>query len=806
MFSQQRAFTLAAVAALALGIGANTAIFSVVNAVLLKPVPFPEPERVVFFMNVSPQGSGPAASPAKFAHWNQQTSVIESAGAYRFNVVNYTSGAFPEQLSAGQVSADFFKVIRVPFAHGRSFSTEEDRPGGPRVVVLSHGLWQRRFASDPAIIGKTLSLSGEPHVVIGITGPLDLGEFGVRPEVWVPFQLDPNSTDQGHFFSVLARLKPDVTLEQADARLKLSADEYRARFPNALQPNETFGVARLDEVFVRNARPTLLVLGGAVAFVLLMACANVANLLLVRATARRREIALRAAIGAGRGRIVRQLLTESVLLSVAGGAVGLVVGVAGIRAMLSVNTAGLPRVGEGGALVGIDWRVLAFTAVISVATGVLFGLIPALHGARTDLNAALKDSTSRSGSVLRHNKARSGLVILEVALALLLLVGSALLIRTLVALRNVDPGLDPRNVLTLRMSLTGPQFQKTETFDRLVRDGTERLEAIPGVERAAATCCVPLEGGYGLMFRIVGRPLDKTPFHGGGGWMNVSPNYFDVFKIPVKRGRAFNDRDDMSAPGVVLINEAMARQYWKDGNPIGERLMIGAGVMKELANEREREIVGVVGDSRDGGLNNEPEPRMFIPNAQVSDAQNALNLGIRAVAWVVRTQAAPYGLSAAIQEQLRQASGLPVSDVRSMEDVVLRSISRQRFNVLLMTIFAGSALLLAAIGVYGLMAYSVEQRTQEIGIRMALGAGGRDVRSMVVFQGMRLAVIGVIVGLAAAFGMSRLIASLLFGVEARDPMVFIVIPLLLTVVSLIAVWLPAHRASTIDPLRALRYE
>jgi predicted permease len=308
------------------------------------------------------------------------------------------------------------------------------------------------------------------------------------------------------------------------------------------------------------------------------------------------------------------------------------------------------------------------------------------------------------------------------------------------------------------------------------------------------------------MFRIVGRPLDKTPFHGGGGWMNVSPNYFDVFKIPVKRGRAFNDRDDMSAPGVVLINEAMARQYWKDGNPIGERLMIGAGVMKELANEREREIVGVVGDSRDGGLNNEPEPRMFIPNAQVSDAQNALNLGIRAVAWVVRTQAAPYGLSAAIQEQLRQASGLPVSDVRSMEDVVLRSISRQRFNVLLMTIFAGSALLLAAIGVYGLMAYSVEQRTQEIGIRMALGAGGRDVRSMVVFQGMRLAVIGVIVGLAAAFGMSRLIASLLFGVEARDPMVFIVIPLLLTVVSLIAVWLPAHRASTIDPLRALRYE
>jgi putative ABC transport system permease protein len=548
------------------------------------------------------------------------------------------------------------------------------------------------------------------------------------------------------------------------------------------------------------------VLAGAVAFVLLIACANVANLLLVRATARRREIALRAAIGAGRGRIVRQLLTESVLLSVAGGAVGLVLGVAGIRAMLSVNTAGLPRVGENGGLVGVDWRVLVFTAVVSVITGVLFGLIPALHGARTDLNAALKDSTGRSGAVLRHNKARSGLVIVEVALALLLLVGSALLIRTLVALRNVDPGFDPRNVLTMRMSLTGPQYVKTEALERVVRDGIERLEALPGVERATATCCVPLEGGYGLPFRIIGRPLDKTPFHGGGGWMNVSSSYFDVFKIPIKRGRAFTERDDMAAPGVVLINEAMAKQYWKDGNPVGERLMIGGGVMKELATEREREIVGVVGDSRDGGLNNEPGPKMFVPNAQVPDALNALNLSITPVAWVVRTQSAPYSLSAAIQEQLRQASGLPVSDIRSMEEVVLRSISRQRFNVLLMTIFAGAALLLAAIGVYGLMAYSVEQRTQEIGIRMALGAGGRDVRRMVVFQGMRLAIIGVVVGLAAAFGLSRLIASLLFGVQARDPMVFVVIPLLLTVVSLIAVWLPAHRASTVDPLRALRYE
>jgi predicted permease len=807
MFLQNRVFTAAAVAALALGIGANTAIFSVVSAVLLRPLPFPNPDQVIYFMSVAqPGGFGnPGASPAKYAHFAQQTTVTQDATALRTFTVNYTGGASPEQLQAGQVSANYFKLFGAPILRGRTFSPEEDRPGGPRVVVLSHGLWQRRFGGDANVIGKTIQISGDPHEVIGIIGPsFDLAELGEPPELWVPFQLDPNTVDQGHFFQSAGRLKAGVTLEQAQEKLKLSAKDYTTRFPGALGDNGSFTVQRMQQVFVRNARPTLLILSAAVAFVLLIACANVANLLLVRATARKREVALRAAIGAGRGRIVRQLLTESVLLSLIGGVIGLGLGVLGIRTLLSINTAGLPRIGTDGVLVGLDWRVLAFTIAISLGTGILFGLFPALQSSRLDLTTALKDSSGRSGATLRHNKARSTLVVVEVALALLLLVGSALLIRTLVNLRNVQPGYDSSNILTMRMALTGQKYAQTASVEQLLQTGLERLRGLPGIQAATATCCVPLEGGYGLPFRIIGRPLEKGPFHGGGAWLTVSPGYFEVFKIAVKRGRVFNERDDALAPGAVIINEAFAKQYFKDKEPIGERLMIGAGVMKELAAERERQIIGVVSDVRDGGLNNEPGPHMYVPNAQVPDALNALNLRITPVAWVVRTQGAPYSMSTAVQEQLRQVSGLPVSNVRSMEEIVSRSISRQRFNVLLMSVFGASALLLAAIGIYGLMAYSVAQRTQEIGIRIALGAEARQVRRMVVVQGMRLAIVGVVLGLGAAWGLTRLMASFLYEVQARDPAVFVVMPLVLTIVSLLAVWLPARRASTVSPLTALR--
>ena len=807
MFRQNAAFTIAAVAALALGIAANTAIFSVVNAVLLKPVPFPEPDRLVMFMNTSPQGQGTAASPAKFQHWRSQAEVVEQAAAVRTGIVNLTDSGIPEQLRSGQVSVDYFRLLGAPIIQGRSFSAEEDAPGGPRVAVISEGLWTRRFGRDPAIVGRSISLSGDPHVVIGIVSTaFDTSEFGPRPDVWTAFQLDPNTADQGHYFMAAARLKPGVELAQAQARLKLSAEEYTTKYPNALGPNGGFSVAPLQDAFVSNVRPTLLVMSVAVIFVLLIACANVANLLLVRATARRREIAIRSAIGAGRGRIIRQLLTESVLLSVAGGALGLVLGVAGIRALLSINTAGMPRIGENGSLVGIDWRVVAFTVVVSLATGLLFGLIPALHGSRTDLNVALKESGGRSGTGFRQNKMRSVLVVAEVALALVLLIGSALLIRTNLALGAVNAGFDARNVLKMNMSLSGARFQTSMGVDQMVRDGTERLRALPGVEFASATCCVPLEGGYGLPFQIVGRPLEQGPFHGGGAWLTVSPGYYDVFKIPVKRGRGFTDRDTATGPPVVIINEAMARQFWNDGDPLSERLIIGRGVMREFASEPERQVIGVVGDVRGGGLNNEPGPTMYIPQGQVPDAVNALNMRISTMKWVVRTRTEPYALSSAIQEQLRQATGLPVSEIRTMEDVVARSTSRQRFNMLLMTVFGAAAVLLAAIGIYGLMAYSVEQRTQEIGIRLALGAETSKVRRMIVLQGMSLAAIGVVVGIASALGLTRFMANLLFGVQARDPMVFLGIPLLLTAVALAAVWLPANRVTRVDPLTALRSE
>ena len=806
-YCQSLGFTLTAIATLALGIGANTAVFSVLNAVLLKPIPFPDPDRLVMFMTTNKEGSFPMVSPAKFQHYREQTAVTSDVSAFRTGIVNLTGAGFPEQLRSGQVSADYFRLFGAQVIRGRTFSAEEDLPQGRLAAVISEGLWCRRFGADPGVIGRTILLSGEPYLVIGIVSSrFDTREFGKPPEVWVPFQLDPETADQGHYFFAAGRLKPGVSLEQAQAKLKLSAQDFRRKFPQA-NPDEGFTVHRLQEQYVSDARPILLVFAAAVGLVLLIACANVANLLLVRATGRRREIAIRAAIGAGRGRIVRQLLTESVLLSLAGGILGFVLGLVGIRALLAVNTSGLPLLGEQGELAGADWRVLSFTLAVSIFTGILFGLFPALESSRADLSATLKESSSRSGSGFRQNKARSILVIAEVALAVLLLVGAALLIRTTIALAGVDPGFDPNNVLTMRMSLTGPQFLKADAVERLVRDGATRLSAVPGVERVSATCCVPLEGGYGLPFYILGGPLtNNLRITGGAGWKTVSPDFFEVFKIPVKRGRTFVQTDSKSSRPVVIINEAMARQFWKNGDPLRDQILIGGGTMKELAGEQPRQIVGVVADSRDGALNQDPNPEMFVPQAQVTDAINALNLRLTPMAWVVRTRVRPETLSSAIQQQIREVSGLPVSDVRTMNEVVSISISRQRFNMLLMAIFGGSALLLAAIGIYGLMAYSVEQRTQEIGIRRALGAEAHSVRNMVVVQGMILVLIGAVLGIGAAFGLTRFLAAFLFGVQVRDALAFTAIPIALACVSLAAIWFPALRASRLDPIQALHYE
>jgi predicted permease len=801
------AFAAAAIAALALGIGANTAIFSVVNAVLLRPLGLPDPDRLVYFMNVTPGGSGPAASPAKFLHYRTQTSVVSDVSAFTVGSVNFTGGSFPEQLQAGRVSADFFKLVGARFEKGRAFSPDEDLPNGEKTVVLSHGAWVARFNADPEVVGKTMSLDGAPYVVIGVVAPnAGFREFGADPDVWTAFQFPPNSTDQAHYFVAIGRLIPGVTVEQAQAFLRTSTDQYRARFPNAVPAQNSFGVLPVRELLVRNVRQSLLVLAGAVALVLLIACANVANLLLARASGRTREIAVRAAIGGSRGRIVRQLLTESLVLSGIGGALGLGLGMLGMRALLAINTAGLPRVGDAGALVGLDWRVAAFAVGVSLLTGVVFGLIPALQSSRVDLTSSLKESSGRSGTGARQNWTRSVLVVTEVALAMILLIGSALLIKSGIALSRVDPGFDATNVLTMRMSLTGARYQTSEGVEQAVQNGVESLRSVPGVELASATCCVPLQGAFGLPFKVVGRPLQDGPFHGGATWMTVSPGYFEVFRIPIRHGRTFTTADKGGTAGVAVVNEAFARQFFSNEPAVGQRLTIGRGAMREFAAEPDREIIGVVGDSRDNGLNADPQPIMWVPQAQVPDAANALNVKLTPLAWVVRTRTDPSGLSAAIQEQLRQVTGLPVTAVQSMNEVVSVSTSRSRFNVLLMTIFGGVAMLLAAIGIYGLMAYSVAQRRQEIGIRLALGAEFGTVRRMIIRQGMTLALIGTVAGLAAAFGLARFITGFLFQTDKWDPLVFAGVPVILLLVAFASVWTPAVRASGVDPVKALRAE
>jgi putative ABC transport system permease protein len=734
--------------------------------------------------------------------------VLHDVTAFRTGVVNYTGGEIAEQVRSAQMSADGFRCLGLTILRGRAYSETEDLPNGPRVTLINQGFWMRRFAGDPQILGKPISLSGEPYTVIGIVADNPaLLEFGPASDVYLPFQLDANTNDQGNYFRVMGRLNPGVSLKQAQARLQASTADYRAKFPTALGPKDGFTVTTFREAIVQDVRPVLLVLLGAVSLVLLIACANVANLLMVRATSRRREMAIRGAIGAGRARMVRLLLTKSLLLSLAGGVLGLLLGFAGIRALLTVNTAGLPRLGQDGVAMTMDWRLLLFAVTVSLATGIVFGLFPALQGSRADLNSVLKDSSGRCGTGLRQNKARAVLVVVEMSLAVILLAGSALLIRTFLALYAVNPGFDTKNVVTMKMSLTGRRFEKTSAVAQSVSDGLERLRALPGVTVATASCCLPLEGGFGDPFNIIGRPLTNGPFSGGAGWSKVSSGFFEAFKIPLKRGRTFTDRDDGKAPPVVLINETMARQFWKDGDPLNDRILIGGGgrTMKEFKDEPVRQIIGIVGDLRDSGLNRDPGPRMYVPLAQVPDSLNALDLTIYPLAWIVRTQTNPARLVPTIQEQLRQATGLPVSDVHSMDEVVSLSTARQRFNMLLMTVFGCSALVLAAIGIYGLMAYSVEQRAQEIGIRLALGAEERCVRNMVIRQGMGLAFAGVLVGVAVAFGLTRFLDSLLFGVKARDPVVFVSVPALI-VVAIFAVWLPAARASKVNPADCLRYE
>lgn len=807
--SKAPVFTAAAVLALALGIGASTAIFSVVNAVLLRPLPYPEPDRIAVFATSSPAGEWEtAASPVEFNFWREQATAYQDICAYRYGRISRT-GDRPQQLRSASVTSGYFRLFGERAAFGRTFTAGEDRPGGGDVVVLSVEFWKREFGGDLHAIGKEIFLGGKPYRIVGIIAAPELPADFTRSDdrdlidVWTPFQIDDPSTDANGYFTVAARLKTGISLRGAQAQLQLATAQFRRRFPAAdLHPKAVFTLVGLRAAMVGGE--DFSVFSGAVAFLLVIACVNVTNLSLARGAGRRHEIAIRAALGAGRGRIARQLLTESMLLSAVGGALGLALGAIGIRALLALNTVSFPRIGDRGSAVTADWRVFLFTALVSLATCMVSGVMPALQGSRANLNEALKESRGRSGAGRRQTKARSLLVSAEVALALILVVGAGLLIRSYIALQFVNPGFDSRNVLTLRVSLAAsPRFQKSSGVAELVRDSVQRIGAIPGVLAASSTCCLPFENNIigGVIVR--GRPLEGRD-HGDVDVATISPRYFDTLRIPIVRGRAFADRDAMGATPVVMVNQAMARRYWPGEESLASPLQ--ATLEFPDLPAQPWQIVGIAGDVRTYGLTQNPPAIVYFPVAQAPEDLSAYIVRTP-VAWIVRTSGDTAALRLAIQKELIRASGgLPVSSVRSMDEIRAQSTAGREFNMLLLAIFGGSALLLAAIGIYGLMAHSVEQRTPELGVRLALGAEPGDVRNMVIFQGMRVALVGVAIGCAAAFGLAHFIAGFLFGVKSRDPVVFVSVPLLLSAVALLAVWLPARRASGIDPVEALRHE
>ena len=810
MMRKNASFTAIAVAALALGIAANTAIFTVVDTVLLQPLPYPQADRIMKLGRQFRTGVGYSNSIPKYMAW-RQNQVFEALTLYDFGALAMTlgSGDPPQQVDAVHVSADYFKVFGVSPIVGRTFTDTEDLPNGPAVAVIGYGVWQSRFGADRNVIGRPLLLNRVPYSIVGV---LPAGfRSDPQADVWLPLQADPNSANQGHYLSVAGRLKPRISMATAQAQMKVIGEQFRKAYPKWMDDEESVAVRSMRDATTGDVRTALLILFGAVALVLLIACANVANLLLSRAAGRQREMAIRAALGAGRRRVVRQLLTESLLLAGCGGLLGFGLGAWGVRALLLLVPGNLPRLtdanGVPNAIPILDWRVASFTIGLSILTGVLFGLFPALQISKPDLSSALKEASGRLGTGLRHNRARSLLVVTEMALALVLLVGAALLIRTFAELRSANPGLDARNVLTLQTSLAGGAYTNTAKVDNFTTQVVRRVENVAGIEAAASAIALPVETGIDLPFDIAGKsPPTGRDNSGDEQWRSVSPHYFQVFKIPLVRGRVFTETDVGNSARVVIINAAMAKKYWPKDDPIGQVLVIGKGMGPQF-EDPPRQIVGIVGNVRENGLKNEGVGVMYIPQSQVPEGITTLANSVIPLSWAIRTAADPMSHRLAVERELHLVDGqMPVSRMRTMEQVISEAVSRQRFNMVLLGIFAGVALVLAALGIYGVMSYSVQQRTQELGLRMALGASRGRMLALVMGQGMKLVGIGVAVGLALAYGATRLLASLLFGVKPGDPLTFAAVAAILSAAALVAAYVPARRATAVDPVVALRYE
>src|SRR5688572_11775474 len=790
MLLKKPGFTLIAFFMLAVGIGANTAIFTVVNAVLLRPLPYPASERVMEVGRAFPGNPfGSNVSEPKFVFLRDHNQSFEAVTATQEKGPNiYLSDESQSEYIRGmRVSSEFFRVVGVAPAQGRGFTKEEDSPTGERVVVLGDGVWRRRFGSDPGLIGKTVNLNGNAFAVVGIM-PSGFEYLGAR-DVFVPMGVNPVSQNEGHNWTVLGRLKPGITLDQARRDLTLLFEKFRAANPKQVRETETFGVQSWRVNMTSNVRELLWILLGAVSLVLLISCANVASLQLTRAATRQKEMAVRMAMGGGTWRLIRQLLTEGVILALIGGLGGLLLAVWGLDAMRTLPPQALiPRLDE----ISLDWRVFAFCLAASLMTGIVSGLAPAWQLLRMDVNSALKEGASQIGGGAR-GRLRSALVVVQVALALALTIGAGLLLRTFANLRNVEPGFEVQNVLSFQVTPQGKHYDTIQEVNAFYSRALDRFRGLPGVESAAMTNKLPLDGWHNMPYRLP----EQNEWAGSAEYRLISPDYFSVMKMTLRQGRQFDQKDTMEAEPVVIINEAFARRHFANLDPLGQRLQVGF-------DPAMRRVIGVVNETKQRGLVEAPPASVFVPTFQAAEGVIA---SLRQSSFVLRTTGDPSLLSAAIRNETHQLdASLPVRNLRSMEELVSRSIAPQRFNLSLLSLFSGLGLLLAAVGIYGVMAYSVAQRTHEIGLRMALEAQDSGVLRLVVKQGLALVFAGVAIGLVASFALTRLIRNLLFGVNANDPLTLGGVVLVLIVVALLACYIPARRATKVDPLVALRYE
>ncbi len=799
MLWKSKGFTLVTIMALALGIGANTAIFSVVNTVLLKPLPYPNGERVVFIGEWSQQVPEMSVSYPNFMDWREQQQTMEQIAAFRSANYVLTGVGEPERLDGRQVSASFFNVLGVAPALGRAFSPDEDKPGAHPVALVSHGFWQRRLGGDASIINKQIQLSNESFTVVGVLP--QTFEWQSPVDVFVPIGLrsdQTNMTQRGNHpgIYVLGLLKPNVSVEQARTEIKAIAERLAQQYPDS-NAGQSAVLDSLQDRTVEDIRPALLILLAAVGLVLLIACANVANLLLARAASRSKEIAIRTALGAGRMRIVRQLLTESLLLSVLGGALGLLFAMWGIDALLAALPEDMPRLLVAG--IGMDTSVLVFTLVVSIMTGLLFGLAPALQASKSNLNETLKDGGRTSAGVGRQ-RVRNLLVVSEVALSLLLLVSAGLLIKSFARLQQTELGFDPKNVLTLRVPLPEARYKEYGQVENFWDELLRRVRALPGVESAGLTRGLPMNGGIESGVMLEGQETTNPKDITVAVNLYAEPGYFKTMNISLVRGRFLSEQDTKDAPLAVMVDEMFVARFFPNADPIGKRLRIG-GDRAPL-----RSIVGVFKHMKHYGPDEEGRAEIYTPYKQVpAESFAAANRSL----WlaVKTTGDDPTSLAPAIRNEVSQIDrDQPISNVGTMEQIVAATVAPQKFATWLLAVFAACAMLLAAVGIYGVMAYSVTQRTHEIGIRMALGAGRQDVLRMVVSQGMKLAFIGVALGLAGAFALTRLMSSLLYGVSATDPFTYGGVSVLLAAVALLACLIPARKATRVDPMVALRYE